>query len=67
MIPQAHFGRDLSISRLVGGCWQLAGEHGYVDGQQSKIELQKMLDAGVDTLEVATVDGKALKHVRPDH
>ncbi|MCR9136042.1 MAG: aldo/keto reductase [Alphaproteobacteria bacterium] len=43
------------ISRIIKGGWQLAGDHGPVDRAQSIADMERFLDAGINTFDCADI------------
>lgn len=43
------------ISRVIKGCWQLAGDHGSVDRAVAVRDMQAFLDAGITTFDCADI------------
>ncbi|MBL4767539.1 MAG: aldo/keto reductase [Rhodobacteraceae bacterium] len=43
------------ISRVIKGCWQLAGDHGSVDREQAIGDMEAFLDAGITTFDCADI------------
>lgn len=43
------------ISRVIKGCWQLAGGHGDVDVRAAIADMEAFLDAGITTLDCADI------------
>lgn len=43
------------ISRVVKGCWQLAGDHGAVDRDAAISDMEAFLDAGITTFDCADI------------
>jgi len=55
-IPEtAHLGSGHSISRVIKGCWQLAGDHGPVDRASAVADMEAFLDAGITTFDCADI------------
>ena len=55
-IPEtAQLGRDHSISRVIKGCWQLAGDHGLVHRASAVADMEAFLDAGITTFDCADI------------
>ena len=44
-----------SISRVIKGGWQLAGDHGSVDRQSAIADMEAFLDAGINTFDCADI------------
>lgn len=43
------------ISRVIKGCWQLAGDHGVVDRDTAIADMEAFLDAGITTFDCADI------------
>lgn len=43
------------ISRVIKGCWQLAGDHGDVDRSAAIADMEAFLDAGITTFDCADI------------
>ena len=43
------------ISRVIKGCWQLAGDHGEVRPDQAVADMEAFLDAGITTFDCADI------------
>lgn len=43
------------ISRVIKGCWQLAGDHGAVDPAAAVADMEPFLDAGITTFDCADI------------
>ncbi|MBB94845.1 MAG: aldo/keto reductase [Rhodobacteraceae bacterium] len=43
------------ISRVIKGCWQLAGDHGSVDRSAAIADMEAFLDAGITTFDCADI------------
>ncbi len=46
---------DHPISRVIKGCWQLAGDHGPVDRAAAIDDMERFLDAGITTFDCADI------------
>jgi aryl-alcohol dehydrogenase-like predicted oxidoreductase len=44
-----------TISRVIKGCWQLAGDHGSVDRINAVADMEAFLDAGITTFDCADI------------
>jgi aryl-alcohol dehydrogenase-like predicted oxidoreductase len=44
-----------TISRVIKGCWQLAGDHGSVDWVNAVADMEAFLDAGITTFDCADI------------
>ena len=51
--------RDLKISRILNGMWQVAGGHGYIDPESAISEMFSYHDAGLTTWDMADIYGPA--------
>lgn len=54
-VETAHLRPDHPISRVIKGCWQLAGDHGPVDRAAAIADMEAFLDAGITTLDCADI------------
>ncbi|MCT8997426.1 aldo/keto reductase [Chelativorans intermedius] len=50
-----HLRPDHPISRVIKGCWQLAGDHGAVDRAAAIADMEAFLDAGITTFDCADI------------
>lgn len=44
-----------AVSRVIKGCWQLAGDHGAVDRTAAIADMEAFLDAGITTFDCADI------------
>ena len=44
-----------SISRVIKGGWQLAGDHGSVDRSAAILDMEAFVDAGITTFDCADI------------
>ncbi|MFT4959629.1 MAG: aryl-alcohol dehydrogenase-like predicted oxidoreductase [Paracoccaceae bacterium] len=51
----AQLGDDHTISRVIKGCWQLAGDHGPVNRASAVADMEAFLDAGITTFDCADI------------
>ena len=55
-VPEtASLGKTHVISRVIKGCWQLAGDHGAVDRASAVADMEAFLDAGITTFDCADI------------
>jgi aryl-alcohol dehydrogenase-like predicted oxidoreductase len=55
-IPETvQLGDGHTISRVIKGCWQLAGDHGSVDRADAVADMEVFLDAGITTFDCADI------------
>lgn len=46
---------DYKTSRIIKGCWQLAGDHGRVDAQRAIAHMEQFFDAGIRHFDCADI------------
>ena len=54
-VETAQLRPDHPISRVIKGCWQLAGDHGRVDRAAAIADMEAFLDAGITTFDCADI------------
>lgn len=55
-VPETtQLGEGHTISRVIKGCWQLAGDHGSVDRANAVADMEAFLDAGITTFDCADI------------
>lgn len=54
-VPRVDLAPGYSISRVIKGCWQLAGGHGRVDKAQALGDMRRFVEAGVTTFDCADI------------
>jgi aryl-alcohol dehydrogenase-like predicted oxidoreductase len=55
VIPRFDFGGGYSISRLIKGGWQLAGDHGVIEPRQAIEDMARFVEAGITTFDCADI------------
>jgi len=55
MIESTALRPGYNIARIIKGGWQLAGDHGSVDRQQSIADMERFLDAGITAFDCADI------------
>jgi aryl-alcohol dehydrogenase-like predicted oxidoreductase len=55
LVETAQLRADHTISRVIKGCWQLAGDHGPVDRKSAVADMEAFLDAGITTFDCADI------------
>jgi len=54
-VPRVDLAPGYSISRVIKGCWQLAGGHGRVDRERALTDMRRFVEAGVTTFDCADI------------
>ncbi|MGI9357084.1 MAG: aldo/keto reductase, partial [Rhizobiaceae bacterium] len=54
-VETAQLRPDHTISRIIKGSWQLAGDHGEVDRQKAIADMEAFVDAGITTFDCADI------------
>jgi aryl-alcohol dehydrogenase-like predicted oxidoreductase len=54
-VPRVDLAPGYTISRVIKGCWQLAGGHGRVDKAQALGDMRRFVEAGVTTFDCADI------------
>jgi aryl-alcohol dehydrogenase-like predicted oxidoreductase len=54
-VPRVNLADDYSISRVIKGGWQLAGDHGPVDPAQAPQHMATFVEAGITTFDCADI------------
>jgi len=54
-VETASLSPGYEISRVIKGCWQLAGDHGAVDRAEAVRNMEAFLDAGITTFDCADI------------
>jgi len=55
VIPRQSLVAGYSISRIIKGGWQLAGDHGPIDPQQAVRDMARFVEAGITTFDCADI------------
>ena len=54
-VPRVTVRRGYSVSKVIKGGWQLAGDHGRVDADRAIADMVRFADAGLDTFDCADI------------
>ncbi len=55
VVPRIDLAPGYSISRVIKGCWQLAGGHGRIDEDRAIADMRRFVEAGVTTFDCADI------------
>jgi aryl-alcohol dehydrogenase-like predicted oxidoreductase len=55
VVPRVDLAPGYSISRVIKGCWQLAGGHGRVDAARALDDMRRFIEAGITTFDCADI------------